>query len=68
MQLNVDLTQQEDPGLSPEQTMTNWIQNMRMMREMSLLSIISRLKAFFCLHDFCLNFFSLYNQYLVDKV
>lgn len=51
--LNVDLTQQEDPGLSPEQTITSWIRSITMLTEMSLLSIISRPNLFFVCVFFC---------------
>lgn len=45
--LNVDLIQQEDEGLSPEQTNTSWIRSITMLTAMSLLSIISKSKVLF---------------------
>lgn len=45
--LNVDLIQQEDGGLSPEQTNTSWIRSITMLTAMSLLSIISKPKVLF---------------------
>lgn len=66
MQLNVGFTQQEGPGLSPQQTLTSWMHSMRMMREMSSLSIISRPKDFFGLHVFVPFFPSTINVYKIE--